>query len=245
MEVRRSKRTQPKVNYKKLLGTGRLPRAKRLHCRDPTDTLFPVTILESNNHRVRIHNDGYDSDFDEWRDENDIELTDRNNSNEISCSLVPNSAPQYHQPFSLYGDLRNRIKISLKFGRKSSPTVKIIMPFDPLLLNGGLKCAGMPYQMKSGIQHYSVKAYTDLNHLLGNGWHFRGLNANGDYSYIVLNTIDYALQKSRSFVEYLPSRVGNNKFASSVTDTGFPLVFGFVLNYGTPSTFGTDKRVFV
>ena len=32
------------------------------------------------------------------------------------------------------------------------------------------------------IQQYSVKAYTDLNHLLGNGWHFRGLNANGDYS---------------------------------------------------------------
>ena len=65
------------------------------------------------------------------------------------------------------------------------------MPFDPLLFNGGLKCAGMPYQVKSGIQHYTVKAYADLNHLLGNGWHFRGLNANGDYSYIVLNTIDY------------------------------------------------------
>ena len=65
--------------------------------------------------------------------------------------------------------------------------------------------------MKSGILHYSVKAYTNLNHLLGNGWHFRGLNANGDYSYIVLNTIDYTLQKSRSFVEYLPSRVGNHK----------------------------------
>ena len=91
-----------KVNYKKLLDTGRLPRAKRLRCRDPTDTLFPVMILESINHRVRIHYDGYDSDFDEWRDENDIELTDCNNSNEISCSLVPNSAPQYHKSFSLY-----------------------------------------------------------------------------------------------------------------------------------------------
>ena len=61
-----------------------------------------------------------------------------------------------HQPFSLYGDIRNRIKRSLKFGRKSSPTVKVIMPFDPLLFNGGLKCAETPYQMKSGIQHYSV-----------------------------------------------------------------------------------------
>ena len=150
MEVHRSKRTQPKVNYKKLSDTGRLPRAKRLRCRDPTDTLFPVMILESIN-RVRIQYDGYDSDFDEWRDENDIELTDRDNSNEISCSSVPNNAPQYHQPFSLYGDLRNRIKRSLKFDRKSSSTVNIIMPFDPLLFNGGLKCAGMPYQVKSGI----------------------------------------------------------------------------------------------
>ena len=123
--------------------------------------------------------------------------------------------------------------------------VKIIMSFDPLHFNRGLRCAGIPYEKKSGIQHYRLKAYTALDHLLGKCWHFRGLNANGDYSYIVLNTINYSLQKSRSTVEYLPSRVKNSKFTSVVSETSFSLVFSFVVNYGTPNTFGTDKKVFV
>ena len=38
---------------------------------------------------------------------------------------------------------------------------------------------------------YKLKNYADLNHLLGRDWHFRGLNANGDYGYAVLDTIDF------------------------------------------------------
>ena len=133
MKPRRSKRTWPNVNYKELSDTCRLPRAKKLCCRNPVDALFQVTILESSNDRVKIHYDGYDSEFDEWREENEIELIDRDNSDEISSSSLFSSAPQCYQLISLYRELRNKIKRSLKCGRKSSPVVKIIMPFDALL----------------------------------------------------------------------------------------------------------------
>ena len=95
-------------------------------------------ILEMIDHHIKIHYDGYGSDFDEWRDENDIETIDQDisNSDEVGGGSVLGSIPQYYQSFSLYGDLRNRIKRSLKCSRKGLPMVKIIMSFDPLLFNG-------------------------------------------------------------------------------------------------------------
>ena len=129
MEARRSKRIRPKVNYRKLSDTGRLPKAKKFRCKNSEDTLFPVTILETINHHVKIHYDGYATDFDKWRDENDIETIDQdiNNSDEVGGGSVLSSILQYYQSFSLYGDLRNRIKRSLKCSRKGLPMVKIIV----------------------------------------------------------------------------------------------------------------------
>ena len=109
------------------------------------------------------------------------------------------------------------------------------MPFDPLLFNGGLKEAGVPTS-KCGGQHFTIRKYSDLDHLLGKGWHFRGLNENGDYCYVILSTIDYSLQKLRPFVEFIPVRQEDNKFASSVTNSGHHLVLNFVMNYSSPST---------
>ena len=101
MEARCSKRICPKVNYRKLSNTGRLPKVKKFCCKNSEDTLFPVTILKTINHYVKIHYDGYGSDFDEWRDENDIETIDQdiNNSDEVGGGSVLGSIPQYYQPF--------------------------------------------------------------------------------------------------------------------------------------------------
>ena len=81
--------------------------------------------------------------------------------------------------------------------------------------------------------------------MLGSSWHFRGLNVNGDYGYAVLETVDFCIHKSRSLVEYIPSKVNNNAFARVVNSTGYSLVFSFVCNYGTSDTFGKDKMIFV
>ena len=119
------------------------------------------------------------------------------------------------------------------------------MPFDVLLFSGGLKCNGIPSEKKSGVQHYKLKNYADLDVLLGGNWHYRGLNANGDYGYAVLETIDFYIHKSKSFVEFIPSKGNSNTFASVTTSTGYSLVFSFICNYGTADTFGKDEKIFV
>ena len=55
-----------------------------------------------------------------------------------------------YQPFSLYKELRIIIKCSLTCSRTASPLVKINMPFDILLFNGGLKGKGIPSNKRSG-----------------------------------------------------------------------------------------------
>ena len=67
-----------------------------------------------------------------------------------------------------------------------------------MIINCGLKAAGVPSCISAGIQHHKLKNYADLNHLLGRDWHFRGLNANGDYGYAVLDTIDFYIRKCRA-----------------------------------------------
>ena len=59
------------------------------------------------------------------------------------------------------------------------------MPFDVLLFNGGLKSLGNPSKNLGGNQHYKIVHYKDLNHLLGQNWHVRGINSNDDYGYVV------------------------------------------------------------
>ena len=64
------------------------------------------------------------------------------------------------------------------------------MPFDAVTFNGGLRLLGTESKKVQGIQHYTIKHYRDLNPLLGKNWHFRGLNVNADYGYVILETLD-------------------------------------------------------
>ena len=58
---------------------------------------------------------------------------------------------------------------------------------------------GVPSKNIHGVQHYKIK---DLNRLLGSCWNFRELNVNGDYGYVLLDTVDFSLRKARSLVDY-------------------------------------------
>jgi len=141
------------------------------------------------------------------------------------------------EPFSLYKELslhiKRHIKRSLSCNRKGSPSIKITMTFDILLFNGGLKAAGTPCKMVKGVQHYKIQHYKDLNGLLGNNWHFRTINSNGDYGNVEL---DFYIQKRRPIIQYML-----NEESALVSE---PMVLSFVYNYGTIATFEKDKTVF-
>ena len=236
MEMR-SKRKQSKVDYKQLSDT-KLPRAKRVRRQNPNDIcdeLFPIEVLQREDQRVQVHYIGYDVKYDEWKDEADIECLTENEAEAEDSQSVGTC----YKPLSLYDILRVRIKRALTCSRKDSSFIKISMPFDIPLYNGGLKAAGVPSCISAGIQHYKLKNYADLNHLLGRDWHFRGLNANGDYGYAVL---DFYIRKCRALTEYMPSQLKGGDIVLAKTDAGHSLVFSFVCNYGTPDTFGKDKK---
>lgn len=242
MEARYEKRKKNRVDYKQLSDSFKLPRAKKT--RASKEKLFAVEVLQVENDRVKVHYVGYGEEYDEWKDQSEIE-TILGEDDDCGSDMVEANTVVGYQPFSLYKELRIRIKRSLTCSRTASPLVKINIPFDILLFNGGLKQKGIPSEKKCGIQHYKIRNYTDLDDVLGSSWHFRGLNVNGDYGYAVLETVDFYIHKSRSLVEFIPSKVNNNTFASVTNSTGYSLVFSFVCNYGTADTFGKDKKIFV
>lgn len=230
---RRCKRQRKEVNYKETEFL-KLPRAESVKPK-----LYPVTITERNSDKVKIHFVGYSEEYDEWRDEDELENIEAEDQSQDPDPVTP------YQPFSIYSNLRTKIKQSLISGRKNSPIVKINMAFDFIQFSGGLKAAGKPFKVVHGVQHYKIERYQDLNPCLGSSWHFRGLNPNGDYGYVQLETVDYCLRKSRCLVEYFPPHIDNEPLIQCCTDTGYILSFSFVSNYGTAATFGKNKRIFV
>ena len=65
---RRSLRNTERINYRKLSDL-KLPRALKVKS---DDRLYPVEIVDREDHRVKIHYLGYDSSYDEWRERDDV-----------------------------------------------------------------------------------------------------------------------------------------------------------------------------
>ena len=166
----------------------RLPRPEKFRAK--SDKLFPVKVVEKEGQRVKIHYVGYSTDYDEWREESELESIASDTSEEVASSEdIACDIQCSFEPFSLHNNLKVIIKQSLSCSRKGSPQVKIIVPFDAITFNGGLGLLGIQSKKVQGVQHYTIKCYQDLNPILGKNWHFRGLNVNADYGYVVLETV--------------------------------------------------------
>ena len=238
--MQRRTRTKAAVNYKELVDIKLPKRSRRTKSTSKVDELFPITIVERQESRVKVHYIGYSSIYDEWKDTNELEyLSDQQ---ELQCEPLPSKPVRPFESFSLYHNLAVKIKQSLACQRRSSPSVKITTPFDLILYNGGLKEAGVPSKKVHGNQYYRINHYRDLNHLLGKNWHFRGINENGDYGYAVMGTIEFYLSKCRPIKDYIPLEDGTIQLSS--VDPGYLLSFTFVCGYGTHESFGKDTQIF-
>ena len=196
-----------------------------------TDNLYPISVLDDEHDskgRIRIHYIGYGHEFDEWRE---------------PTELVNVASPcVLSEKYDLHQDLALRIKSTLTASRKSNPCIKILMPFDELVFSEGLAAKGYIHSTTRRIAHYRITQYSDLNELLGEGWHFRGLNAIGDYCFVVPNTIEYYLCRRRPIVHFVPSSNGSPVQIS--TPQGFLLHLMFIRGDGTSSDFGKNRTIF-
>ena len=223
--MERPRRSTARPDYKKLSDVV-LPRAKRSDCGSKSK-LYAVSVVERQpeHRRVKIHYMGYGVQHDEWRDEEEI-------------IVLEDPSPR---PFSLYMELGDRIKQGLNSGRKVSPIVRVDMIFDKVQFDGGLKQCGVLVRTLHGTERYRINHYRDLNSLLGRNWHIRGLNSNGDYCYVVLETVEFYLHKRQPLQEFFPAQ---GKPLCNPRDLGYMLTFSFVRGDGTPSDFGKNKEIF-
>lgn len=198
--------------------------------------LFPIEVVDEDSTRYKVHYVGFSSKHDEWQMKSDVVDLEHGDSEE-----APNHQISQHR-FSLYHELATRIKTALNSSRKESPIIKIDMPFDGIEFNGGLRICGENKRCVRGVQRYTITKYQDLNGLLGANWHYRGINANGDFCYVLLNTVEFYLYRRRCMKEFAP--LTNGEVKEVKRDIGDMLVFTFVRGDGTPDTFGKDKDIF-
>ena len=116
------------------------------------------------------------------------------------------------------------------------------MPFDRIEYDGGLRRLGTEKQYLRGVKHYTVSKFQDLNPLLGVNWYYRGLSVNGDFCYVILNTVEFYLYRRRPMKEYVPVSSDVKEISQNIGDM---LVFSFVKGNGTCDQFGTNKAIFV
>ena len=198
MKMAYSLRNQPRKDYKQLADV-QLSRPGRP--RLPTDTLYDVEVVDSNANQVEIHYVGYGDEFDEWRDESEV-------------IDLPPVQPTY-VPFELHRELAFQIKLSLNSG------VRIEMPFDMLLFEGGLKRLGKPLQKGHSHEVYTIQCYGDLKPVLGDRWYVRAINKHLNFCYVNLCTVQYHSHTRKLLEEF-------SEDGSSYTIGGHVLIFRFV-----------------
>ena len=72
----------------------------------------------------------------------------------------------YH-PYNPHQELPYQIKLTLHFGNRREPAVRIEFPFDRLLFEGVLKQFGQFLNARNGHDVYTVHNHADLKPLLG------------------------------------------------------------------------------
>ena len=213
-------------NYRQLSNVT-IPRINRTRTQDK---LYPVEVVERNGSQVKIHYIGYDNSTDEWRELTDLQTQEihNNSSNNIDNTII--------QPYSLYSELRIKIKQALVCGRKQSPVVTIDMGFDYLLFKGCLQAAGIPKQLVHVANDIKYRAITIWMY----SWDKTGITEGSDYAFVVLSTIEYYILYRKSITEYCPLQ---SSPMPHTVDTGYSLKFSFVRGHGNTSTFGKDSNI--
>ena len=196
---------------------------------------------------MKVHYIGYSTRYDEWKDASEVEdITPSNTTTTTTATRSTEQPPTVvYRPYSFYENLRVQIKQSMICSRKRSPNIKIRMPIDVMMFNGGLKMAGYPENRVRGVQCYKIEHYRDLDSLLGKNWHFRGLNDGGDYGYVILSSVLFYIKKGRLLTEHVPTCSDNGITISKLEiDTGHYLHFNFTEGYGNSTTFGKSRDIF-
>lgn len=171
----------------------------------PSATLYRLSIVEENHREglVKVRYVGYGEEYDEWRLESEVV----NLSGEEEGSSCDSDDVRFRGPVrsqcSVFEELLYRIKALLTSSRKGDPSCRIIMSFDQVSFDAlAMRCSLVNRNSKCKRQVYKVQDVSKLNDLLGDRWHIRGINASGDFCYVIDDTMKLYMKQSRGRPDY-------------------------------------------
>lgn len=177
--------------------------------------LYDIEIIEEEGSKVKIHYIGYDSRFDEWKPKEEVVLK------------KPQDLVRDFDPLT---ELACQIKRRLVPSRHDDPDVRIQTPAT----EEAFKILSSKAVKKD--RHFTIKKYKDLDDILGPRWHIRVVNRNGDFSYVILETIRFRLVQPRNLLEYEPVfNEGSVTFEPQYVEQCLSIVFTFVRGDGNKS----------
>lgn len=203
------------TNYLTLIQpTVKIPRNKLKEATWSPATYFELDILQqrevSGRAEALVHYKGWSKKYDEWRPLSDIL--------ETPASLIEPDASEHFRI-----QLAIEIKEQLNGHRKTDSFVEIKIPVQKDTFNSIAAFASFDAKLKK----FTVKSFTDLNEYLGKGWHYRILNAAGDFCFIIPGSLWFWLYERRPLTEFATD--GSEK----ITHRGFVFSMRFVKDNGT------------
>lgn len=128
-----------------------------------------------------------------------------------------------YTPYNPHQELAHAIKAALTPSRKfGGPEVRIELPFDLLVFQGGLKVLGTYIKTFRGNDLYGINEYGDLVPLLGSRWHVRGINRHLDFCAVEKCSVVFHIFKKSSIEDYISEE------KTELVPGGYTLVFKFV-----------------
>ena len=103
------------------------------------------------------------------------------------------------------------------------------------MFDEGLAVAGKA-RKERGKTVYRIDSNEDLNHLLGIKWEVRIFNENGDFAYVIENTVRFWLSRKTAIQEF--KVIGGKYIRSEIEDSLF-VVFKFVRGDGNKHNYAT------
>lgn len=90
-------------------------------------------------------------------------------------------------------ELSVKIKAALNASRRQNPKIRIKIACSQEWFHSCLKSRGMFKKREKGHMIYTIQNYSSLNDLLGHNWHYSGINNEGDFSFVVLSSVEFYL----------------------------------------------------
>ena len=189
--------------------------------------------MEEETHRIKIHYVGYSARHDEWIRKSEVRYKPVRDSHRTDQNAAE-SPGSTNAAFLVFSTLGCCIKQKLvPSGAREDPAVRIQLPCTKESFQI-IKQRGRRLGKSLSRDTYTLRNYNDLDDLLGESWHLRISNTNGDFSYVIIETIRFYMLHPRSLMDFEAQgeTIDDLKFTPFYTEQPTALVFQFVKKDG-------------